>query len=372
MRDRPRIIDGIIAAGLLIWALTDVPWWWRPAGHSAATPIVLGYLVLALLQSVPFAWVRRWPVPVAAVALAVLGVRQIIGVNLYSATAAAVVASYSLGAYGGRRTRTVARYATAAVAMTAVVVLLASTGLRAHALALALVAAGLGMGETVSAHRDLAASAARHAQDQERNRLARELHDVIAHQLSAIAVQAGAARVAAENDPSAASRAVATIELAARQGLIELNHLVGSLRHDPNDHPDRMPQPHLADLPALIHGAREAGLPVELKVAGPPCALPTAVELAAYRVVQESITNSLRYAPGAPTQVQLTYTSAGLDVTIEDEGSDCSSSSDESGGGHGLAGLAERATILGGRFEAGPRPRPSRGFAVHAWLPTSR
>jgi signal transduction histidine kinase len=378
MTDRSRWTDRLIAAGLLVWALPDVPWWWRPAGHSDATPVVLALLALALVQSAPFLWRRRWPLPVAAIATACFAVKFALGRDLYSAGAAGLVAAYGLGAYGGARLRTATRLVTGGAFATAVVVLLTSHGERARALPFAMLAAALGMGEVTSAHRDVVAAGARHAHDEERARFARELHDVIAHELSAIAVQAGAARVAAERDPAAAAEVVAevvaTIEQAARHGLIELNRLVGALRRDEIGGAgpgclDRAPQPQLVDLPALIGGARDTGLPVELAINGEPEPLPATVELTGYRIVQESLTNAIRYANGAPTLVLLTYATGGLEVHVEDAGGG-GGGRGLAGGGRGLAGLAERARILGGRFDAGPRP--AGGFAVHAWLPAER
>ena len=370
MTDRAPTIDRLVAAGLLLWAIPDVPWWWRPPGHGRATPVVLGAVALALAQSAPFLWRRRWPWAVLLAALACLAARQALGQNVYSAEAATVVAAYGLGAYGGRRQRAATRVMAAAALVVAVVVLLGSHGERIHALPFALLAAALGMGEAASSHRDVAAVTAVHIHDLERARLARELHDVIAHQLSAIAVQAGAARMAGQGDPAVAVRAVATIEATARQGLVELNRLVGSLRHDGADRLDRAPQPQLCDLPALLVGARHAGLPVQLLIHGEPGPLPATVELAGYRVVQESVTNALRYAMGAPTRVTITYAPSGLEVEVTDDGSPAPVGRPQVSGGRGLAGLAERAAILGGRLEAGPRP--GRGFAVHAWLPAER
>jgi signal transduction histidine kinase len=380
--------DWTLSAGLLIWASTDVRWWWRPAGHSSATPVVLGGLALALAQSLPFVGRRRFPLAVAALAGACLGVKYGLGENLYSANAAVLVAAYGLGAYGGRRLRTVTRVLTGAAFATAIVVLLTSGGIRARALPFALLAAALGMGEVTSAHRAVAAASAQHAHDEERTLFARELHDVIAHQLSAIAVQAGAARVAAARDPAIAAGVVASIEQTARQGLVELNRLVGVLRHDPSEELGRAPQPGLGegDLAALMSGARDAGVPVELMVEGRPRLLPASVELAGYRIVQESLTNALRYAGGAPTRICVTYADGGLEVRVVDDGPPARSHRDGAagrdvgrdvgrgggaggaGGGRGLAGLEERAQMLGGRFHAGPRP--AGGFEVQAWLPT--
>ena len=237
------------------------------------------------------------------------------------------------------------------------------------------------MGEVTAANRDAAAAEARQAHDAERSRFARELHDVLSHLLSAIAVQAGAARLASQRDPGVAVRTVGGIEDIARQGLIELNRIVGALRRDEHELLDRRPQPRLDDLPDLIGGARAAGLQVRLAVAGLPRTLPPSVELAAYRVVQESLTNALRYARSAPASVALSYHDDGLDLTVENDapvamaagrraaaapGGEAGERSVR-GGARGLQGLAERAQLLGGSLQAGPRP--GGGFSVHAWLP---
>ena len=370
MLDRSALADRLIVAALLVWALPDVPWWWRPPGHGAATTVVLARLALALVQSVPFLWRRRSPIAVAAVAAACLLAKLALHQDPYSAEAAVLVGAYGLGAYGSQGLRRATRVLTAVSFATTLVVLLTSGGLRARALPFALLAVALGMGDVTSAHRDVAAAATQHDRDQERARLGRELHDVIAHQLSAIAVQAGAARVAAARNPEVAAEVIATIEHTARQGLVELNRLVGSLRRDDDGLLDRAPQPHLGDLSALVDRAVDTGLPVDLAIRGEPQPLPPSVELAGYRIVQESLTNAIRYANGAPTCIRLTYAADGLDVEVENARPATDPSRGNDGGGRGLAGLAERARIVGGRFEAGPRP--TGGFAVHAWLPADR
>jgi signal transduction histidine kinase len=374
-----RVIDRLAAAGLLAWAVPDVPWWWRPPGHGAATPAVLGYVALALAQSVPFLWWRRLPLLAAGMAAAVLAVRTGLGHNPYSASAATAAGAFGLGAWGGPRVRLAARVLTAAAVAAAAVVLLTSHGFRKEALPLALLATALGLGEVTAANRDAATASARLAHDAERSRLARELHDVISHQLSAIAVQAGAARLASQQDPGVAVRTVGGIEDAARQGLIELNRLVGALRRDSREQLDRRPQPRLDDLPDLVAGARSAGLPVRLEIAGSPRALPAIVELAAYRVVQESLTNALRYARSAPTNVTLSYLDGGLDLMVENAAPAVPATGREmpaagerpvDGGTRGLRGLAERAQLVGGTLQAGARA--DGGFSVRAWLPASR
>jgi len=381
---RARVTDRLITVGLLAWAAPDVPWWWRPPGHGAATPVVLGYVALMLAQSLPFLWWRRVPLLAAGLAAAVLAIRIGLAQNPYSAAAATAVGAFGLGAWGGRRTRLMARILTAAAVAGAAIVLLTSHGLREQALPLALLATALGLGEVLAANREAATASARLAHDAERSRFARELHDVISHQLSAIAVQAGAARLASQQDPSVAVPTIGGIENIARQGLIELNRIVGALRRDEHEQLDRRPQPRLDDLPDLVDGARAAGLPVRLAIAGPLQSLPATVELAAYRVVQESLTNALRYARSAPTSVALSYLDDGLDLVVENDapavlpsgrevpGSAAAAAGERSvpGGTRGLQGLAERAQLLGGSLQAGPRP--DGGFSVHAWLPVSR
>jgi signal transduction histidine kinase len=202
----------------------------------------------------------------------------------------------------------------------------------------------------------------------ERARLARELHDVVAHQLSAIAVQAGAARLAAAGDPQAPVAAIAAIERQARDGLTELNQLVRELRPATDTGPDTSPQPRLGDIPGLIKRAAEAGMRAELRVDGEPRPLPPAVELAGYRVVQESLTNAIRYAAGAAATVRLAYRDDGIMVEVTDDGPGAAAAAAAiRGGGAGLAGLRERARLLGGQLEAGSAAE--QGFAVRAFLP---
>jgi signal transduction histidine kinase len=236
--------------------------------------------------------------------------------------------------------------------------------------ACALLATALILGEVTSSHRDIATAAARHAHDLDLASLARELHDVLAHQLSAIAVQAGAARLASSTDPRAAANAIGAIEREARAGLTELNKLVRGMRES-SAAVAGLPQ--LADLPLLVQRATESGLRAELQVAGEPRSLGAEVELAGYRVVQESLTNTIRYAPGAAATVRLAYRADGIVVDVLDNGPGpplTTAVSAAQGGGTGLAGLRERAQLLGGHLEVGARP--GGGFAVHAFLPGSR
>lgn len=360
-----RSADRLLSAALLIWALFDVPWWWRPPGHSGSTLAILGMLGLAVAQSVPFLWRRRMPAAVLALAAASLTVKYATHLNIWSASVAVLAAAYGLGAYGSHAIRQIARLLTVVVVIAALVTLQTANGSHSAAVACALLATALVLGEVTSSHRDIATVSARHAHDMERASLARELHDVVAHQLSAIAVQAGAARLASAGNPQAASEAIAAIEQEARNGLTELNKLVRGMRRLGTADLDL---PRLGDLPELVQRASHAGLRAELRVDGEPRRLATAIELAGYRVVQESLTNAIRYAPGAAATVHLGYRADGVIVDVVDNGpGQLTAAPAGHGGGTGLAGLRERARLLGGRLEAGSRPEG--GFAVRAFLP---
>jgi signal transduction histidine kinase len=381
-----RSADRLLVLGLLAWALFDVPWWWRPPGHRGSALVILGTLALAAAQSVPFRWRRRQPVAVLALACACLGIKYAAGLNLWSAGVAVLVAGYGLGACGSRPVRQAARVLAGAALLAAVVALQAQNGNHGPAVACALLATALVLGEVASSHRDVAAAAARHAQDRERASIARELHDVVAHQLSAIAVQAGAARLASAGDPDIAAAAVAAIEQEARRGLVELNHLVGALRQRsagppevlpevPSEVPSEVPpetpsEARLGSVGGLVERARGAGVAATLVVEGEPRQLPAAVDLAGYRVVQEGLTNAIRHARGSSALVRLCYLDDGIVVEIADDGPAAQGSPSGQGEGFGLTGLSERARLLGGEFEAGRGA--DRGFVVRAYLPDAR
>jgi signal transduction histidine kinase len=377
----PVTADRLIAAGLAIWALFDVPWWWRPPGHGGSNLQIAGLVALAALQSVPFLWRRHQPAVVLAVTAAALAVKFAADLNLWSASAAVLTAAYGLGAYGSRTLRMTVRVLVALAVLAAIVTLEVMEGNHTTAIGCALFATALAVGEITAAHRDLITSLARQAYDEELASLAREVHDVVAHQLSAIAVQAGAARFAAAGDPQAAVSAIATIEEGAREGLNELNALVRRMRQtgdagpldpgqqdaDAQDVEQPCSQPRLDDVPVLIERARQAGLRAELTVDGEVRPLADAIELAGYRVVQEGLTNAIRYAAGTTATVQLRYSGTGILIEVADDGPDAGLPKAGLGGGAGLAGLRERARLLGGQFEAG---QSRRGFVVWAFLPS--
>jgi signal transduction histidine kinase len=361
-----RSADRLVAAALLIWALFDVPWWWRPPGHSGSALAILGVVGLAAAQSLPFLRRRGQPAAVLTLAGACLAVKYTAHLNVWSASAAVLTAAYGLGAYGSPAMRRVTRLLAAGALLAALVALQAGGGEHSAAVACALLGTALVLGEVASAHRDVATATARRAHELEMASLGRELHDVVAHQLSAIAVQAGAARLASAANPRAASEAIAAIEQEARGGLAELNNLVRGLQRSGSTDPDL---PRLGDVPGLVQRATESGLRAELHVDGKPGQLAAAIELAGYRVVQESLTNAIRYAAGAALTVHLAYRTDGIMITVKDDGPGAlaAAAAGQGGGGAGLAGLSERTRLLGGSLEAGRGPEG--GFVVRAFLP---
>ncbi len=205
---------------------------------------------------------------------------------------------------------------------------------------------------------------ARRAVAEERTRIARELHDVVAHQVSLMTVQAGAAKTVAADNPEGALRAMEAVEKAGRQALGELRHLLGVLR--PETEMDGLgPQPGLADVPRLVQHLREAGLDVSLTMDSLQTDLPARVDLSTYRIVQEALTNVLKHAgPSVWTEVRLSTDNHGVTIEVLDNGHGATILPES---GHGIAGMHERAQLLGGNLDAGPRP--GGGFQVVAHLP---
>jgi len=206
--------------------------------------------------------------------------------------------------------------------------------------------------------------AAREAVVEERARIARELHDAVAHNVSMMVIQAGAERRVLGTGDGSTREVLQTIEQIGRSALTEMRRLVGMLRTDSSDR--LAPQPKLADLPTLMTQVREAGLPVEFEVDGQCRELPVGIELSAYRIVQEALTNALKHAGQAHAAVRVRYGPDSLELEITDDGGG-GSPADVPGGGHGLAGIRERVALYGGKFDASARL--GGGFAVRVLLP---
>jgi signal transduction histidine kinase len=206
---------------------------------------------------------------------------------------------------------------------------------------------------------------ARAAVAEERARIARELHDVVGHAVSVMTVQAAGVRRLLRPDQEREREALIVVEQTGREALAEMRRLVGVLRH-PEEAPALAPQPSLGSIDKLVEQAREAGLPVELQVEGDPVELPAGVDLTAYRLIQEGLTNAIKHASAKHAEVLVRYDNSHVELTVSDDGT-----GDGGGekGGHGLMGMRERVAVYGGELEAGPRPQG--GFALKARLPIS-
>jgi signal transduction histidine kinase len=207
------------------------------------------------------------------------------------------------------------------------------------------------------------AQAAVRAVSEERQRIARELHDVIAHSVSVMTVQAGAVRRLLLPEQEKERQALEAVETTGREALTEMRRLVGLLREQ-GATPEFAPQPGMGTIDSLLDGVRAAGLPVELEVEGAARELPAGVDLAAYRVVQEALTNALKYAGPAHAWVAVHWRAGELELEISNDGL---GDGDGTGGGLGLAGMQERVSLYGGEIESGPRD--GGGYVVRARLP---
>jgi signal transduction histidine kinase len=229
------------------------------------------------------------------------------------------------------------------------------------------------VGRVVRSRTQLAAGLAREAArleservvavSEERARIARELHDVIAHSVSVMVVQAGAAQAVLEQHPERAVESLEAVQETGRQALVEMSRLVGLLRDD-SEELGLAPQPGLGELDALVAQVRTAGLPVEVRIEGLQRKVSLGVDLSAYRVIQEALTNALKHAGRARAEVTVRFEHDALEVEVLDDGPGCMNAHS---GGHGLAGMRERVSVFGGEFVAGPLP--GGGFAVRARLP---
>jgi signal transduction histidine kinase len=214
--------------------------------------------------------------------------------------------------------------------------------------------------ERLEAEREERANA---AVAEERQRIARELHDVISHGVSVMTVQAGGVRRLLQPDQAREREALETIEATGRQALADMRRMLGVLR-DANEQPAMLtPQPGIGSLGTLIQQVREAGLTVEYRVQGDPTPLPAGIDLSAYRIVQEALTNVLRHAGPARAEVKVRYGDV-LELEVTNDGA---LGANGESGGHGLVGMRERVALFGGTLEAGPRP--TGGYAVRARLP---
>jgi signal transduction histidine kinase len=333
-------------------------------------------VLVALAAVAPVALIRLWPASAAGLcALAVLtGLLSSFPVTV----AALVVLAALYGVTGHRRPLTTSGLLVLPFLVYASVPLNSGRPVALVLLAVTALASATGLGVRLREERrrlrateqSAAASLMEYAARGERARIARELHDVVAHHITMIALQAEAARLATPGLPAEGARRLTAIGDTARTALTEMRRLLGVLREDVDDAPTRSPQPELGQLHSLLDEVRDAaaGSGVRLIVSGPVQPLDPGVELTAYRIVQEALTNARRHAPGAAVDVQLRYGADDLVVRVYDNGPGPPQADPEAPGrGHGLAGMRERAAAVGGRVTAGAAP--AVGFLVEAVLP---
>ncbi|WP_374982479.1 sensor histidine kinase [Streptomyces fradiae] len=394
---RPLVWDAALTAFFAVAALTEAGGGWR---NTAADPDVPSELVavLSLFLSVPLLWRRRHPLAVLAVMAPAALVSQWTGALLQAVLIQQV-------AVFGMALRLPLRRLWWAVALLAPPLVVGAVrfprdgwvqSVGAPLWLFALVVLG---GLAVRTRREYTASLverarrleverdqqARLAAAAERARIAREMHDIIGHNLSVITGLADGGRYAAAKSPERAAQALDGIASTSRQALTELRRLLGVLRDDPSapggpgspadpvTPPELSPQPALADLDELLEGVRAAGLPVRRTVRGEAPPLPPGRQLTVFRVVQEALTNTLKHAgPGATATVEVSYEDGGgVAVTVTDTGAGARTPPvpGPRTEGRGLTGMRERAALYEGTLEAGPLPPPAGGWRVHLSLP---
>jgi signal transduction histidine kinase len=366
-RSPPWVGDGVLAVVLLVPAATTV-------GEDADPDPLLLVIVFVLLQTLPIAARRYWPRAVLAITLAAT-----LGTNVMTdspaVAAGVIVALYTVSAHCDRKTAVRAAWITGALLGPTLLFSPAGGGLGYLVPVAALLASAWVLGDNLRTRRaylrELEDKSARLEREREENarraaaeeqaRIARELHDVIAHNVSVIVVQATAAGDVFDSQPAKAREALASIEHTGREALTELRRLLGAVRTEDG----KIPQPGLGRLPKLLGQVRAAGLDVDLATVGDTRQLPPGIDVSAYRIVQEALTNTLKHANARHAQVVLRYSDEELAIDVTDDGRGPTNNRDDRG--QGLIGMRERVALYDGALTTGPRP--GGGFAVSARFP---
>ena len=394
---RPPVRDAVLALGLtvvLVWgaygeAHPSTMAYFAGGHHLPHTPAPA--FILVAVACLVLAWRRRWPVPVLAVSVAAATVYTLLGYLNGAVLVAPMIALYTVASQPGVRRAVAYGLATLAVLGLASIAVnpLGPFGggvdILPFMVAVAVIA-GIAVANRqayMASIQDRAEQDARRRVDEERLRIARELHDVVAHTMATINVQAGVAAHVLSTRPELAAESLQAIKTASKEGLSELRAILNVLRQADDADPTQ-PAPGTAQLEDLIAGARRVGLETSYTVTGQQVTLPGAVDLAAYRIVQESLTNVIRHAGPATAAVGLAYHHDELRIEVTDtgrgqptgtpagQGAALGAGRDAGQGGshgegHGLAGMRERAAAVGGTVETGPGP--GGGFRVAARLP---
>ncbi|WP_328561312.1 sensor histidine kinase [Streptomyces coelicoflavus] len=387
-RRRPLVWDLLLTGFWVVAALIDASGGWRNVARHPDAPVGL-VVALSLALSVPLLWRRSHPGAALLATMPAALVSASSGATLQAALLQLLLVHHIALRLPLRNLWWVVALVTAPVCVT-VARYGDDAGSWNQQLGSQLLSIGVAalIGVTVRARRDhteVLEDRARRLETErdqqvrlaaaaERARIAREMHDIIGHNLSVITGLADGGRYAAAKSPDRAAQALDAIGTTSRQALGELRRLLDVLRDDAENGtpavPELAPQPALTDLESLLDGVRRAGLPVRKTVTG-EATLPEGRQLALYRVVQEALTNTLKHAgPDATAQVELSYGAGGaVTLTVTDTGRAAPLPSPVLPGGRGLPGMRERTALYGGTLEAGPRPAPERGWRVHLHLP---
>jgi signal transduction histidine kinase len=385
----PWALDGllaVVAAGIGVATLATV------LPFDPGSPRALAAYLLLLAHTLPIAVRRRWPLPVLAWGLVTGAAFAALGLSLVSLSFAILVYVYTAAAHCPRRRSLAGLAATEAMLLLVWLARPRSIGDGGTLVVDGLiVAAAWWLGDGTRRRQEAVAEARRRAEElerareelarravtEERLRIARELHDVVAHSMSIIAVQSGVGVHVLDSQPEEARKALVAVEATSRQALVEMRRLLGVLRQEHEPRGSLAPAPGLAEVETLAAEVARAGVRVEVRIEGTPAELPAGLDLSAYRIVQEALTNVLKHARPAAATVRVAYKPGQLVIEVTDNGQGLGSAfgrrstdSDPAGqwpAGSGIAGMRERAALYGGTLEAGPLP--GGGFRVAATLP---
>lgn len=357
----PRLVDGLLVAVLTAAVLVEFSMTGRPLYRAPAL----------LLSTVPLLWRRRFPI--STYVAQNVGLFAWLAPPLITSLVAVFFGCYSMSLHSRHRALSLSIPLAQAA-------LLAVVGIPLHFYTpaipawLAELTAGVGVWLAGDAVRGLEERSRRLERErelvtqvaaaEEQARIARELHDIVAHSVSIMVVQAGAARRLIAGSPARAAEALQTVEESGRTALAELRQLLGVLSEQ-SEEAALAPQPGLAQLDTLVERLRQTGFAVDLRREGTPRPAQPGLELAAYRVIQEALTNALKHAGGAPTRVLVRFADGGLELEVRNARG--RAAPDAEGAGRGLAGMRQRVAVYGGDLDAGPLP--DGGFAVRVRLP---
>ena len=361
-------VDGAIAVALTVAGEAEIWAAQLSTGELGGSKPILSVTTFAMTSALAFR--RVAPLAVVAIASIASAAQGLLTTPTQSVSylAALLLAAYSVAAYSSTLR------ALGGAGLLGVAIAIAGSDLADWTFALVTVGGAWALGYAM--HRratavevlDRRARVLERERDEvaaaERARIARELHDIVSHRVTTMVVQAQAAEMAVDADPAAARRALRSIDEGGRAALGELRSLLGLLRSDDVNNGERAPQPRLEGLVALVDELRSAGVPAELRVEGTPVPVPPGLELTLYRIAQEALTNVVKHAGSAPTEIVLRYGSADVELSVRDAGPAPRAGN---GRGHGLIGMQERVAVYGGSLEAGPSS--DGGFALLARVP---